>query len=396
MVSIKELYNSYSDIDVLENDLKKFHIYVKKQDDGVILFESNLKDTSIPYDPIRSQLKGVVFDSIDEKILALPSTPIRYFRDMKIDDLTEKYNNSEYKIYNAEDGTTLTLYKFDGVLSLASANSTDLSEFKWKGDRSIADLFFEVALQYDNFIKKTGLRKVNETRLTWDLPSNISITLGFHHHDMHPSSITNKVWFIDYKDNDTELSITDTKIDEIKSWDIHCHTSMISNVPLKSLIDKCNLESYIHQVNNFYGYILEGSDKIFIPSSYYKELEAIFYIHLKHGDMKDVDRYKHNILRSLLKTNMESFDLLRNLSIEYKSFITQCTELLNIMLLYLKLHISSVSIPESFQPLISKIYREILINEPDLVRGTDSEARNKALNQFIFKEKYTRELLALM
>ena len=44
-------YNKLIDWE-LEDELKQYHIYIKKHDDGRIMIESNLNDTSIPFTPL--------------------------------------------------------------------------------------------------------------------------------------------------------------------------------------------------------------------------------------------------------------------------------------------------------------------------------------------------------
>ena len=109
----------------------------------------------------------------------------------------------------------------------------------------MAKLFWESALLYPEFINKTGLRWAGES-LAWNIPSNYSVTLGFHNSKIHPSSKTNKVWLIGIMDNNNGQPV---------EMDLSLPTNTLVDIDLSSMITKCNRSIEENEKDKFYGYI---------------------------------------------------------------------------------------------------------------------------------------------
>ena len=69
-MDLYNIYNSNVDLDDLNRYLSQYHIGLKKYDDERLLFESSLRDTSVPYNNLRAQARGCVIDMIDNKFYA--------------------------------------------------------------------------------------------------------------------------------------------------------------------------------------------------------------------------------------------------------------------------------------------------------------------------------------
>lgn len=95
----------------------------------------------------------------------------------------KRVNARDYKVYEAEDGTTITLYWLDGEWRLSTKNGYDVGNLEWRGSKYIDVLTESLANTKPDF--------------DWNrLNKNVSYTIGFCHPDHHPFRDCKRVWFI--------------------------------------------------------------------------------------------------------------------------------------------------------------------------------------------------------
>lgn len=389
-MDLYNIYNSNVDLDDLNRYLSQYHIGLKKYDDERLLFESSLRDTSVPYNNLRAQARGCVIDMIDNKFLCIPAWPHRYFNEVSYKDI----ESQSFKVYEAEDGTQITLYSFEGVLSLGTTKSADVTHFKWNGDITMAKLFWESALLYPEFINKTGLRWAGES-LAWNIPSNYSVTLGFHNSKIHPSSKTNKVWLIGIMDNNNGQSV---------EMDLSLPTNTSVDIDLSSMITKCNRSIEENEKDKFYGYILENTDtkqkfgalyKIFIPSTYYSLLSSVFYANIQDPEVCHTNRYKYQIVNNILKNNITTVNTIGNISSEYKKIVQNSLSTIENICIYTKMLLKNNNPPDNkYTEIVELVVQDIRDNEPDIHKNTPRI--DKVITDYIYNTKYIKNILEII
>lgn len=385
-MNAKELYNSVENIDEY---LKPYHVYLKKYDDERLLFLSNLRDTSVPYHWIRSEFKGMVIDTITNKVICRHTKPHRYFNEVSI-------GNNRYKAFLAEDGTQVALYFFDGVLAMGTNKSVDVTEFKWHGEQSMSELFYECMLNYPEFVSKTNFRSNNRS-LAWNLPTEYSISIGFHHQKIHPSSAGKKLWFIGCVDNESGYELS---LEEIASNEKLAPLLLLPRnveIPTHNIsFEKCMRSVEINKKDKFYGYILdvENVGKVFMPSSYYSLISSIFYAHNADTDIIYTNRYKHQIIYNILSNNIEGIEQIVDLSPDFKTTVEKVMADLNQIIVYVKMMIENgIACENKYRRIVTCVIDDIMDNEPDILKNTPHIV--KVITDYLYNNKYTKLVLDL-
>lgn len=133
---------------------------------GRVLLSSS-KGRGDPNVPLHQETAGVVIDYNTWKVLAVPPRLITHrFKKQQV-----IANIAQYTAYEINDGTTCTLYYYNGAWRMSSQNGYDVSNFKWMGRLTYMEAFVEAAgpaFSFDN------------------LNTKHCYTVGFRHHEMHP------------------------------------------------------------------------------------------------------------------------------------------------------------------------------------------------------------------
>lgn len=363
--------------DELENYLTKAKIDTITTHDGRTLFYSNLHDTSIKKYKIRYQIKNLIIDSLDKSILCM-STPVHsYYEYINKNELRSFYEKNKYSIIKTYDGTTVTIYNFNGTFYISSGRSTDISNFYWNGSKTFAQMFYESANTNKQFVKDVNLTITDSGNIKWNIPPEYCITLGFRHNDIHPNICdNNNIWFIQ------SYNRKNKKIEEHENLKNLDRNEIETSMKWDNLIAKCNRTQKKDQREKFYGYILTSNDisipihlqRVFIPSTLYKTLQYFFYSFSKNEEDKlnHNIRYTYSIIRNILLNNQDFLELLIELNPSYKKEIDQYNSFIEdickkISLRFIDLDSNKESIYDEF---ITKIYNEIIIDEKDFNSNT--------------------------
>lgn len=110
---------------------------------------------------------GVVLEYGTWNILSLPA-PVLTSR-CKIGQLCKDI--SKYDVFSVCDGTTVTLYWYNGEWHMSSANAFDVRGYTWMGELTYLEAMTAAAPSGFDLAK---------------LDKNKSYTVGFRHHDYHP------------------------------------------------------------------------------------------------------------------------------------------------------------------------------------------------------------------
>lgn len=143
--------------------------------------------------PICAESNGYVVDARTWTPLAIP--PRAFCPNPKPTEINKFLKERLYDVIMVDDGTVVTLYQWnhptDGAQwDMATANGYGMSSMRWMGPKTYAEIVFEVASKYPEFVKATEMRLVvddNNTRIEFGkLDPKFCYTLGFRHHDFHP------------------------------------------------------------------------------------------------------------------------------------------------------------------------------------------------------------------
>ena len=311
-----------------EEELSKFKISLVRSDDCRILFSSNLHDTSVEHNKLRYLLRGNIIDSLDNTILAIPSKSHSYIENINKTKFKDIYNQGLYDIIEVKDGTNITLYNFNGTLCMGTNRSIDITKSYWSGDKTFGEMFYESAKSNPNFIRDTNLCYTESGTLSWNLPIQYSVTIGFRHHDIHQNTKDpHDVWLVRCVNIDTQLN---ESIPQLSSLSVNTYIS--NNPSYEDLLSKTKRDIYEDQEEKFYGYLLsyKGSEEIpiefervFIPSKLYKILQFFFYSFSKKPEdiLDHSNRYTFSIVKNILSNNVDGLNSLCRINLKYKNYI---------------------------------------------------------------------------
>jgi hypothetical protein len=153
----------------------------KPADIGRVLLTA-YKHSPSPY-AYAIQCNGVVVDSDTWEIIAVP--PQMMYKASPVQYCKQANSRADWKIYAANDGSTVTLYWYKDSWQFSSANGYSIGGYTWMTDKSFETLFGEVmAANYPDF----SMDKLDK---------DVSYTIGFRHHDNQPlEDDPARAWFI--------------------------------------------------------------------------------------------------------------------------------------------------------------------------------------------------------
>jgi len=150
--------------------------------------------------PICTECNGAVLDAKTWSLLAVPPrafttrpSPRGVNANLAIGEGTGAYD-----VIQVRDGTVVTIYSWDHpragrIWCLGSSNGYDVSNYKWMGPLTYAEVLSEALSSYPGFVEATGLTLAkgvlgkDDVRLGFTkLDPGRSYTVGFRHHNFHP------------------------------------------------------------------------------------------------------------------------------------------------------------------------------------------------------------------
>ena len=166
--------------------------------------------------PLYHECNGVVIDATTWTPLVIP-TRLLVNQGFKADAVNEVFalddgiaGTGGFEVIQVSDGTIMSLYNWTNPLgvnrwALSTKKGYEMSNVKWIGEKSYAELVYEVFQKYGDFVAQTGasLRKerVGGDAHAWleftNLDPRLSYTFAFRHEETHPLLIDRPdVWNI--------------------------------------------------------------------------------------------------------------------------------------------------------------------------------------------------------
>jgi hypothetical protein len=222
-------------------------------------------------------------------------------------------------IIMANDGTTVTLYYFDGKWVISTHRGFEVNNYKWVAYKTYLDILDEVLSKYPDF----NYHRLDKTKC---------YSFGFNHSDFHPfvenaqsynspiaeyqNQYTARAWFIQSVDLN-KFNASDTGyISYTDDIGLPLQENM-SVLSLRKLFSVAN-NSYNNYVNTGvvnYGYLIRiGLKQYLVESTLLKNIRYIFYNKLNTLD-KVFCKRKYNIINAFL--DCRKHDIFKKLFPQY-------------------------------------------------------------------------------
>ena len=144
--------------------------------------------------PLCAECNGAVLDARTWLPLAIPPRAFNPKPSPRaVDSLL---HTGKYDLIHVDDGTVVTIYRWNHpkhgpIWDLATSNGYGVSNLRWMGSKTYAEVVFEIASLYTEFIQETKAALIRtpdgETRIDFgNLDPEKCYTVGFRHHDFHP------------------------------------------------------------------------------------------------------------------------------------------------------------------------------------------------------------------
>jgi len=388
------------DEDILVKELDKYEISIQTYTDGKALLIANLFDKSTSNIAIKYIARGLVYDQLKNDILSIPYRSVRHLDNCKTTLVEEYMSKNYYDISLAQDGTTITLYEFEGNINIATGKSADVSQMFWNGDKTFSEMLYEsIENSCPDLIKDTKMTIDNSKNIHWNIPKNYCVTLGFRHHDIHPfKEDPMDVWLYQCIDRNTNVIHS---LPQLKSLS---KNTKLEKISYNDMIKKCNRNQRLNRIDIFYGYILDSNNenvlndykKIFIPSSFYKLLMHFFYksVGITDEQITHENRYQFNIFYNILNFNNDYISLLKENFTGFNKIIRGYIEFIDSIVVKicntLQTNDQNTGIYKEF---IDKITSRLLKNEKDI--NVNDISTNKVVKDYVYDTTYTLNIIKL-
>jgi len=268
--------------------------------------------------PITFQCNGLILDSTNWKVLAVPCCAFNPRSSLK--KIEALYKENKYKLYKIYDGTIINLYHYNDKWILGTTNSYEMNDCKFMGSKTYMGLLSDIIKQYPEF----SFEK---------LDIHYSYCIGFKHQNMHLfSADKQKAWFI--QKTNLETMVTDyTNITGLENQGI------ITEKPnFDTLIETNNkaLRNYLKEFRIDFGYILRGEfaeskeqSNILLESTLLKKIRQLIYNFPRELTMNltNENRLGYIILRAYL--NYSNRKIFIDLFPQYQRKFDEYKELIN-------------------------------------------------------------------
>jgi hypothetical protein len=311
--------------------------------------------------------KGMVISFPDKKILTYPRQSLTYLTANNKEAVGKHLSNGGYTVYPIRDGSIITLYTYNGRLSMSSGTSPDVSSILWNNDKSFAELFYDSASLHLTFAAAVNLQ-IDKNLLSWNIPENISVTFGMRNHCIHRLEDDPEcIWLVHAMDMNTQRVIT---LDSLSSLDED--KPLTVQPSMHEMLHKCesalNVALFSHSENKFeYGYLLDSKTyRVVIPSTLYKVLKDTLY--RKIVGIKNItksNRYVYNILHTTLCRKDSTLSSISKLIPELAITVSSINTFLKDICNEVRLYVQSPKLVSDVNDIVVTIGDIIISNECD-------------------------------
>jgi hypothetical protein len=238
------------------------------------------------------------------KAVAVHPQPTQFrFKRKQVEQAVRRHTS---QIVEANDGTTVTLYWFDGEWVISTYRGYRVNDFIWFGDLTYQQVLDEVFAKYDGFSYES-LQKTH------------CYTIGFRHPSFHPFQVNEgpSAWFIRsvdmqaFRNNEMVVSRnTDIGIPVQKK--VHLSANALFSRSAKAYDD------YVGGGQPNYGYIVIDRDvNYYIESSLMRHIRSTFYSNRFKNLDSEIDKKVYSVVSSYL--HKRNHEVIKNLFPQYDS-----------------------------------------------------------------------------
>lgn len=255
-------------IDVIREEFKKYGIKVSYSPDEknrrVIFSATKQFRQKGEFDEFISECNGLVLQAGSWKPLAIPPRTIK--SNIKVDIVNRGFARDEYDVYEAQDGTMITLYYYANSWRISTAKGFDVTYLKWN-DRVYNQVFKEILRAKD----------IEISDFYTSLDTNKCYTFCFTHPAFHPfwmGKSEDEVKNITYIQSVSLETLEVSKENPFEKIPSQTKVSGIKNVrDLFRTLPK-TLDVYLNTGKANFGYILRLKDGVEVND------EDIMYRHI--------------------------------------------------------------------------------------------------------------------
>jgi len=260
---------------------------------------------------------GLIIDATTWRALSVPlQAPYKNFNKKLVNEYLSK---NLYDIYPISDGTVVTIYYIKGQWALSSSNGYDVSELYWMGDKTYAEILFDLATRlYPAFVEESGIELVNGRLVFTKLNINCCYTIGFRHFNFHPlRADPEHIWQLQCYDVSGPLPV---KAELLASLPKQVARELTGDETVDSLnlVGRESVNAAVRYEMCLYGFILRSKDdqktgihsSIMLESPLLQKVRAYIYDGVPRQHSKNVTnltRLKYLTIRASLSQDSAMF-----------------------------------------------------------------------------------------
>lgn len=226
---------------------------------------------------VERECNGVILDLDTRRALAVPPPSFRYLRENDRDqEIMRALKTPGVQIFEAVDGTILTLYQYRGRACLGSSRRIDIGDSRWVGPRTYAEVVGD-CIQID--------------QLPVDALADWSITLLLSHKEFHPLADGTELLVVQAHNLRTGAMHLPTGEEDDPTWNTLCQLPVQVETEvdmthqddflasMKRVADNALSEFQSRHVAKF-GYIIRAPSRpaLFLESSLMRTLRQYLYM----------------------------------------------------------------------------------------------------------------------
>jgi hypothetical protein len=191
---------------------------------------------------LASECNGIVIDMNTWNILSYPPAALSF--NMNPVKIKENLSAGVYKIYRADFGTIVTLYYYKNRWVLSTANSYEIDDKIWSGDKTFRQLIDEIFQIYDI--------NIDELNKHW------CYSFGFHHNEYHPfngaGQQPKRAWFV--------RAVNVEKFNSAGEFTCAEHNIIMNKIPMQHDAKELNKDSIIDSSGVYSRIITQCEDSL--------------------------------------------------------------------------------------------------------------------------------------
>jgi hypothetical protein len=383
-------------ISKISDDFKEWGIkvsYSSEEENRRVIFSATKQfRTTGEFDLFVSECNGLLLSAGTWEPLVIP--PRTFKNNIKVDDVNTHLARNEYDIFEAQDGTIISLYYFDNSWRISTVKGFDVTYLKWNG-KVYNQAFKEVLRSKD----------VNVAEFYKSLDPTKCYTFCLTHSDFHPfwqGKTTKEFLNISFVQS---VNLSTQELSYENPFDLEKITNQVLGKKVTNVREifkelPRSLTNFTHRGKACFGYILRFKDSVeinkqtamyahvFLESRLLQTIRKLFYdgkfnsaIREKKYDRTKyiithsfLDKKSHDVFLNLFPQFQEEFEKLEQISVKLVQNIIDIHECKSTQ----STEVGEVNPSESVDKLTNSA--EFLLNSLEKVFTLNVKARDSIRN----------------